>query len=124
MRTAVQEVLELADVQRMLEETDAASTYRHCHTACTWLIREIKRAGLFDYNIALCTGAFQGKDHSWLVLEDENDEEIVIDMTVDQFIDVPVPYAGEYTDDYRCDRAIGLYSSPTELIKFIEDLGV
>ena len=102
MSATVEEVLALADVEKCLEETGAESTYRHCHNACVWLMREIKRAGLMDYNIAWCIGTFWGKEHSWLTVEDVDQNEFyVVDMTVDQFVDRAVPFSGVMTDEYH-----------------------
>jgi len=123
MGATIKEIMELADVQRMLAETGAESTYRHCHNACTWLILQIKRADLMDYNVCLCNGTFWGKDHSWLMVEcPETEDHIVIDMTVDQFVDIAVPYAGPMTDDYEILRSAPLYDMQA-LQELVESLG-
>ena len=51
MSTTVQEVLALANVEQCLKDTGVESTYGHCNNACVWLITQIKKAGLSDYNI-------------------------------------------------------------------------
>lgn len=121
MSTTVEDVMALADVQKCLEETGAESTYRHCHNACVWLMREIKRAGLMDYNIGWCIGTFWGKEHSWLTVEDvDNNEWYVVDMTVDQFVDRPVPYTALMTDEYHVEKS-ALMCDTEALVMLLEE---
>jgi len=124
MTATVDEVMKLADVERCLKETGVASTYNHCHNACVWLVKEIKKSGISDFNIHLCVGTFWGKDHSWLVVEDpESGEYHVVDMTVNQFVDRKVPYTAVMGDEYDMRDAVMLCSDTTDLIEFIDKMG-
>lgn len=129
MSTTVQEVLALANVEQCLKDTGVESTYGHCNNACVWLITQIKKAGLSDYNIWLNHGTFWNNDHSWLVVEEENPEDIevsiytVIDMTVDQFVPTrKVPFSGPQTDEYNPIESV-LLCMDEELINLVERLG-
>lgn len=101
MSATVEEILALADVEKCLEETGAASTHGHCHNACVWLMIQIKKANLSDYNVCWCVGTFWGKDHSWLLVQHPDGDEAVVDMTVNQFVNRPVPHTGPMTDEYE-----------------------
>lgn len=123
MGTTIEEVLELADVEKCLRETGAESTHNHCHNACVWLIVQIKRANLSDYNICWCVGTFWGRDHSWLVVQDtETDTEAVVDMTVNQFVNRPVPHSGPMTDEYEVHDS-ALLCDPEKLEELIGRAG-
>lgn len=123
MGTTVDDILPLIDIDKCLEETGVKSTFRHCHTACAWLVLKIKKSLIPDYNIHWCTGTFKGLDHSWIVVEDcDNCSLTVIDMTIDQFIDVQVPYTGPQTGDYEVADSVNL-SEVERLGQFAEQLG-
>lgn len=128
MTTTAKEILELANVEKCLEDTGADSTYGHCHNACVWLIMQIKKAGISDFNIFLCAGTFWGKDHSWLLVQEENPKDInehtdiVIDMTVNQFVDREVPFSAVMTDEYEINDSV-LICMDEELINFVQRLG-
>jgi len=102
MTTLIDDILALADVEQCLKDTGDTTTTGHCHNACTWLICKIKEAQLPDYTIFWCVGTFWGNDHSWLLVQDpDTEEETVIDLTVDQFVDREVPFVGNMTDEYK-----------------------
>jgi hypothetical protein len=123
MSTTVEEVLALADVEKCLKETGAESTHGHCHNACVWLIVKIKEANLSDYNIAWCLGTFWNKDHSWLIVQDLNDgEDIIVDMTVNQFVDREVPFSGPMNDQYEIRDSVSLCETE-KLHEFVERVG-
>ena len=129
MTATVEEVLALADVKQCLKDTGVDSTYGHCHNACVWLIMQIKKAGVSDYNIWLNTGTFWGKDHSWLVVTEADPEDIneeiytVIDMTVDQFVPTrKVPFSGPQTDEYDATESV-LLCMDEELLALVNRLG-
>lgn len=123
MSSTVEEILALADVKQCLEDTGVASTYGHCNNACVWLMVKIKEANLADYRINLCSGTFWGNDHSWLLVENEDEQEIVIDMTVDQFVDRAVPYSAPMSDEYKIFKSINLCEGGRALTDFVERLG-
>lgn len=123
MTATVDEVLALADIEKCLEDTGVESTSGHCHNACVWLMLQIKKAGLSDYNIAWCVGTFWNKDHSWLIVQDaETGDETVIDMTVNQFVDRPVPFSGPMTDEYEIHDSVLLCDGP-KLYELTERVG-
>ncbi|WAK44676.1 hypothetical protein vBAmePPT11V19_00050 [Alteromonas phage vB_AmeP_PT11-V19] len=120
----VQEILPLADVQKFLKQMDAESTYKMCHQACVWLAVEIKKAGIPDYSLHLATGTYLGKDHSWLIVEGSEEPHQIIDMTVDQFENIEVPYVCNYDNEkYQLENSISLISDPDDLKNFVESLG-
>jgi hypothetical protein len=123
MSATVQEVAALADVQKFFKETDVDYTYGQCHNALTWLCIQIKKADLPDYNIWLCVGEFAGNDHSWMQVEDTNDEsQTIIDMTVDQFGVFKMPYVGPVCPGYEINHQI-LLSDQDNLAQFLSELG-
>lgn len=123
MTATVEEILALADVEKCLAETNVESTTGHCHNACCWLMVQIKKANLSDYNIAWCIGTFWGKDHSWLIVQDaDTGDETVIDMTVNQFVDRPVPHVGPMTDEYNILDSV-LMCDGEKMYELIERVG-
>lgn len=122
MGATAKEVLALASIEKCLSDTGADTTYNHCHNACCWLAVQIKKAGLLDYNIYLCAGLFDGKDHSWLMVEDEDSNYIVVDMTVDQFIECEVPYFGTLTRQYQLQQSVSLCDTEN-LMDLVNKLG-
>jgi len=128
MNSTVEEVLALADVEQCLIDTGATSTYGHCHNACAWLVVQIKKAGVSDFNIFWCSGTFWGKDHSWLMVQEENPEDCeevintVVDMTVNQFVDRAVPYSGVMTDEYEIQDSV-ILCMDEQLHEFVGRLG-
>ncbi len=123
MATTVEEVLALADVEKCLKDTGVSSTNRHCHNACVWLIVQIKKAKLLEYNIAWCFGTFWGKDHSWLVVQDlDTGEDIIVDMTVNQFVDREVPYSAPMNDQYEILESVMLCDDE-KLYECVERVG-
>jgi len=123
MTATVEEVLALADVKQCLKDTGVESTYNHCHSACTWLIIQIKKANLSDYNIAWCVGTFWANDHSWLIVQDaETGEETIIDMTVNQFVDRKVPWSGPMNDQYHIFDSALLCDGP-KLCELVQATG-
>lgn len=123
MSATVEEVLALADVEQCLADTGAESTSGHCHNACVWLMVQIKKAQLSEYNIAWCIGTFWGRDHSWLIIQDpETGGETIIDMTVDQFVDRPVPFSGPMNDQYEIHDSVLLCDGP-KLYELTERVG-
>lgn len=123
MSTTVEEVLALADVEKCLKDTGAETTHGHCHNACVWLMCRIKEANLSDYNIHWCIGTFWNKDHSWLIIHDPNtDEEIIVDMTVNQFVNREVPFSGLMNDQYEIIESVSLCDDKN-LHRLIERIG-
>ena len=123
MATTVEEVLALADVEQCLKDTGVESTHGHCHNACVWLMVQIKKAGLSEYNIAWCFGTFWKKDHSWLVVQDLNTgEDIIVDMTVNQFVDREVPYSAPMNDQYEIFDSVSLCDDE-KLYECVERVG-
>ncbi len=123
MAATIEEVRALADVPKFLEETGRSSTHKACHNALAWLAVQIRKANLSDYNIHLCEGRFAGFDHSWLMVENPDDEShTIIDMTVDQFENCDVPYIGPMSPKYVIDDSVTLCDQDN-LMNFIERLG-
>ena len=123
MDATVEEVAALADVEKFMSETGIDNTSGECHNALTWLAIQIKRAKISTHNIWLCSGYFAGRDHSWIQVEDINDEtQTIIDMTVDQFGDCEVPYVGPVSPGYLVDESI-LLSDQDNIMRFITGLG-
>lgn len=124
MSASVEEVLALANVEQCLEDTGVDSTSGHCHNACVWLAVQIKRANISDYNVYIGVGTFWNNDHSWLMVEDiDSGEYTVIDMTVNQFVDRPVPHSGPLTDEYAIRDSISLCDSE-RIFDFVESMGL
>lgn len=124
MAARVEEVAALADWDKFVEDTGAHSTYGECHNALTWLCVQIRKAQISDYNVHLCTGVFAGNDHSWLEVQDmDNEEQIIIDMTVDQFGEFDMPYVGPKCPGYVMHDCCGLFDIE-KLPSFIEGLGL
>lgn len=123
MGATIDEVASLADVNKFFAETGNDTTDGACHNACAWLIVQIKKMGIMDYNVHWCVGSFNGLDHSWLLVEDtEAGVSEVIDMTVNQFVDVPVPYVGPMDMAYSMINSISLCEDD-RMPAFVEALG-
>lgn len=124
MTATVEKVKALANVPQFLKETGAHSTVGQCHNAIVWLCVQIKKAGILDYTVHLCTGTFVGADHSWIQIEDpSNGKFTIVDMTVDQFCDYVVPYVGPVSPGYALGSAVCLCDEDA-LRAFVESLGV
>ena len=123
MNASVKKVAVLADWDKFVKETGAHSTYGECHNALIWLCVQIKKANISDYNIHLVTGMFAGHDHSWLEIQDmDTEQQIIIDMTVDQFGEFNMPYVGPKSPGYVMHNACCLIDDKN-LPRFIEGLG-
>jgi len=123
MSATVGQIAALANVDKFLRDTGEASTYGNCHTALTWLAIQIKRTGIPTYNIHLCNGVFAGQDHSWIQVENiDNESHTIVDMTVDQFGEFPMPYVGPVSPGYVIHNAVML-SDEANIQEFIEGLG-
>ena len=123
MSATVKEVAALANVDKFMNDTGANGTYGECHNALTWLAVQIKKANISDYNIHLCTGAFAGRDHSWLEVQDmETEKQIIIDMTVDQFGEFTMPYVGPVSPGYAMHDCCCLCDTEN-IQQFVERLG-
>ena len=123
MSTTLEEITQLADVSKFLEDQELNSTHGQCHTALTWLAIQAKRKNLAGYDINLCQGLFAGRDHSWMQIEDVyKGTQTIVDMTVDQFAPFTVPYIGPISPGYELRNAIAL-SDENNLQDFIENLG-
>ena len=121
---SVKEVVELADVAKFLKEADKESTLKMCHNATVWLAVQIKKAGILDYNIYMCSGDYEGLDHSWIVIENtDTGKNIVVDMTLNQFIDCEVPFVGELDQRYNPYDFISLCENSKAIKDFVESLG-
>jgi hypothetical protein len=119
----VEEVSQLANVTKFLKELDVESTSKMCHQAVTWLAIQIKRNALMDYNVHLCTGTYDGLEHSWMLVEGDDQELVVVDMTLNQFIDCEVPYTGGLKPPYCLNASISMASEGQEIVEFVEALG-
>ncbi len=123
MGSTVGPIAALANVPKFLAERGLDSTYGTCHEALTWLAIQIKRTGIPTYNIHLCNGVFAGNDHSWIQVENIDEEShTIVDMTVDQFGEFPVPYVGPVSPGYVIHNAVML-SDEANIQEFIEGLG-
>ena len=123
MTATVEEVAALADLDLFFQETGANGTYGECHNAVTWLAIQIKKNDLVDYNVFACTGAFAGRDHSWMMVQDvEKDTFTVVDMTVDQFGECDVPYVGPLSPGYVMHNSVSLCDIEA-LDDFVRGLG-
>ncbi len=118
----IEEIKPLANVEQFLEDMEEDSTTGMCHNALAWLSLQIKKNHLSEYNVHLCKGVFAGHDHSWMMIEDEEGEYTVVDMTVNQFAPCDVPYIGPMSPGYEIHSSVSL-CEVEELIEFIEDLG-
>ena len=95
-----------------------------CHQATAWLALQIKKNGIPDYTIHMCTGTYNGLDHSWLLVEDvESGEYNIVDMTLDQFIDCEVPYIGAMDSYYHIESSVCLCDDGAVIRDFVEGLG-
>ena len=124
MSATVKEVAALADISKFFKDTGADSTSGECHNALTWLAIQIKKAGISDYNIHLCTGVFARYDHSWIQIENiDTEEHTIIDMTVDQFGESnEKAYIGPVSPAYVIHNAV-LLSDQDNISDFICNLG-
>jgi hypothetical protein len=123
MSATVGQIAALANVPKFLEERGHGSTYGLCHEALTWLAIQIKKTGIPTYNVHLCNGVFAGQDHSWVQVENTSEEtQTIVDMTVDQFGEFPVPYVGPVSPGYVLHKAV-LLSDESNIQEFIEGLG-
>ena len=123
MSATAKQIAALADWDKFVEDTGAYSTFGECHNALTWLCVQIKRANISYYNVHLCTGVFAGKDHSWLELEDmDTEEQVIVDMTVDQFGKFDMPYVGPRSPGYVMHDTCALIDEE-RLFEFIQRLG-
>lgn len=123
MSGTVEEVLALADVGKFLDRVGSNSTTNLCHNACVWLMARIKRHQISEYNIAWCIGTFWGEDHSWLIVQDpETGDETIIDMTVNQFVDRPVPWTGVMNDQYKVFDSV-LLCDTDKLHELVDRIG-
>lgn len=123
MSITVEEVLDLVDMEAWMDYAGVDSTSGMCHNACCWLMVQIKKAGLSEYNIAWCVGTFWDKDHSWLLLQDpDSGDETIVDMTVNQFVEREVPWVGPMNDQYKVyDSA--LLCDPEKLVELVNMTG-
>jgi hypothetical protein len=123
--SCVEEVGELANVELFLSEMNSETTSKMCHQASIWLAVQIKKNYLSDYNIHICTGTYEGLDHSWLLVEDaDSGVEHVVDMTLNQFIDCEVPFVGQMDNSYRIHYSICLCDDSDKIKEFVESLGL
>ena len=118
----VDEIRPLANVEEFLDFVGEDNTTGLCHNAVTYLAIQIKKNQLSDYNVHLCRGTFAGMDHSWMVIENEEGEFTIVDMTVDQFAPFDVPYIGPVSPGYEIHDSVALCDQDN-LPAFIEALG-
>ncbi len=90
-----------ATIKKFLKEQDFVSIVGACHNACVWAIIKCKRK-FIPYDLIWIGGRFQGREHSWLELENSyDDERTIFDLTVGQFSGLDQPYIGPVTSNYE-----------------------
>lgn len=124
-----EEVAQHAMLSKFLKSQNLTTTSNQCHSACAWIAIQLRKADIIPYNVYWASGTYNYKDHSWLVVEEYVDEETfdskftIVDLTLDQFEDLPVPYVGPELPGYQMEDSCNLID--TENLKpFIESLGM